>query len=99
MKKVVAIIMVSVLMLTAFQVQAETTKIGGGRGGVMGFIAGCCFGTRAGSDYNGGKEICWREWVRLIPYVNIVFAVWDGIDGANGVTRAQYAEKYGSVYY
>jgi hypothetical protein len=65
----------------------------------MGFIAGCCFGTRAGGDYNSGKEICWREWVRLIPYAGLVFAVWDGIDGASGVTRAEYAEKYGSTFY
>lgn len=99
MKKVVAVIMVSIMMLTAIQVQAADGKLGEGRGGVMGFIAGCCFGIRAGADYNSGKEIHWREWIMLIPYVNIIFAIWNGIDGANGVTRAQYAEQYGSMYY
>jgi len=69
------------------------------RGGLMGFIAGCCFGLRAGAAYNDGKEIHWREWCRLIPYVGIVFAVWDGIDGANGVTTADFAARYGAQYY
>lgn len=69
------------------------------RGGLMGFIAGCCFGIRAGGEYNEGKEIHWREWVTLIPYVNIVFAIWNGVDGANGMTTSDYARKYGSVFY
>jgi hypothetical protein len=96
-------------------------------GGVKGFIAGCCFGTRAAADYNTkgigdrdfaawflvgcclgqrtqidyaeGKDFHWREWCRLIPYAGIVFEIWDGVDGANGVTRANLAEKYGSIYY
>jgi len=37
--------------------------------------------------------------VTLIPFVRIVFMVWNGIDGASGVTRADYAEQYGSTYY
>lgn len=65
----------------------------------MGFIAGCCFGIRAGAAYNDGKEVHWREWVRLIPYVNIVFAIWDGVDGTNGMTSKDYIEKYGAMYY
>lgn len=97
MKKLIAGILVAAFMLASVSpVQAEK---GEGRGGFMGFIAGCCFGIRAGADYNSGKEIHWREWVKLIPYVGLVFAVWDGIDGANGVTRADYAEQYGSTYY
>jgi hypothetical protein len=70
-----------------------------GPGGFMGFIAGCCFGPRAGADYNDGKSIHWREWITLIPVVSLVVAVWNGIDGANGVTKADYAEQYGSTYY
>ena len=99
MKKIIAGLLVAAFMLVSVSpVQAEMAE-GEGRGGVMGFIAGCCFGVRAGSDYNDGKEIHWREWVMLIPYVNIVFAIWSGVDGANGVTRADYAEQYGSTYY
>jgi hypothetical protein len=97
MKKVIACILVATFMLMS--VSTVQAAKGEGRGGVMGFIAGCCFGPRAGSDYNDGKEIHWREWVLIIPYVGLVFAIWNGIDGANGITRADYAEQYGSVYY
>lgn len=96
MKKLMAIMMVGAMMLTAASVQAEQAT---GRGGVMGFVAGCCFGIRAGSDYNSGKEVHWREWVRIVPIAGFVCAIWDGVDGANGVTRAQYAEQYGSMFY
>lgn len=97
MKKIIAGLLVVAFMAVAIS-PAQAAK-GEGRGGVMGFIAGCCFGMRAGSDYNDGKEIHWREWCHLIPYVGIVFMIWDGVDGANGVTRAQYAEQYGSTYF
>jgi hypothetical protein len=69
------------------------------RGGFMGFIAGCCFGIRAGAAYNDGREIHWREWCGLIPYVGIIFSIWNGIDGANGMQKSDYAKKYGSVFY
>jgi phosphotransferase system glucose/maltose/N-acetylglucosamine-specific IIC component len=95
MRKKLVTTVVAMLMAGVFSVQAVNTN----RGGIMGFIAGCCFGPRAGSDYNDGKEIHWREWALLVPVVSIVFAVWNGIDGANGVTTKDYAEKYGASYY
>ncbi len=67
------------------------------RGGGMGFVAGCCFGMRAGAQYNDGKEIHWREWISLI--VPIVPQVWSAIDGANGMTTSDYVKKYGSTFY
>lgn len=70
-----------------------------GRGGFMGFIAGCCFGPRAAGAYNEGKDLHWREWCRLIPYAGVVFAVWDGVDGLNGKTTADFAAEYGAMYY
>jgi hypothetical protein len=70
-----------------------------GRGGFMGFIAGCCFGIRAGAAYNDGKELHWREWCLLIPYANIVFMIWNGVDGANGVNSGELAARYGAIYY
>jgi len=78
---------------------SSTMAINESRGGLMGFIAGCCFGVRSGAAYNDGKEVHWRQWVRLIPLANIVFAVWDGIDGANGMTTQDYAKKYGAIFY
>ncbi len=66
-----------------------------GRGGVMGFIAGCCFGPRAAADYNEGKEIHFREWLRIFG----VFAIWDGVDGMSGKTRDDFRNEYGSTFY
>lgn len=96
MKKALMIAMAGLLLATAVpSVQAVNKD----RGGVMGFIAGCCFGMRAGAAYNDGKEIHWREWVSLVPVVNIVFAVWNGLDGMNGMTTSDYAKQYGAMYY
>jgi hypothetical protein len=77
----------------------SATYAGTGRGGFMGFIAGCCFGIRSGAAYNDGKDIHWREWVLLIPIANIGFAIWDGVQGAQGVTTSDLAAEYGSMYY
>jgi hypothetical protein len=97
MKKWIAAALVGVLLLafTAAPVQAEYS----GRGGFMGFIAGCCFGIRTGAAYNEGKEIHWREWVMLVPIVSIVFAIMNGIDGMQGVTTSELAQQYGSSFY
>jgi hypothetical protein len=96
MKKVMVwLVIVGVLLGSVGSSFAVNTK----RGGLMGFIAGCCFGIRAGAAYNDGREIHWREWVMLVPYVNIVFMIWNGIDGANGMQTSDYTQKYGSIFY
>ena len=69
------------------------------RGGLMGFVSGCCFGIRTGGEYNEGKEVHWRQWLRLVPFVGLVCAIWDGVDGSNGMTTKDYAKKYGSAFY
>lgn len=58
------------------------------QGGVVGGIVGCCFGIRAAGDYNGGKDISIREWLRIVPFVGFVVAIMDTVDGYNGKTRA-----------
>ncbi len=50
-------------------------------------------------DYIKGKETYWRKWCRLIPYVGSVFAIWDGLEGYQGKTRAYYVGQYGVMYY
>jgi len=95
MKKLIVALLVVAFLTSGLTVSAQ----GSGRGGFMGFIAGCCFGIRAAGDYNSGKEIHWREWVMLIPYANIIFMIWNGIDGANGVTTTDLATRYGAMYY
>jgi len=96
MKKLIASLMVGVLLLC---VAGTSSALNEDRGGLMGFIAGCCFGIRAGAAYNDGKEINWREWVLLIPVANIGFAIWNGVDGANGMTTSDYAKKYGVAFF
>jgi len=90
-----AIALVALLLVAG----SVSPAVAAGRGGVMGFIAGCCFGVRTAGDYNEGKEVHWRQWVRVIPYVGLIFAIWDGVDGAGGKTTADYAAKYGAIYY
>ena len=97
MKKGLICLMVALFLSTS--IQTVDAAVQERRGGVMGFIAGCCFGIRAGAAYNDGKEIHWREWVTLIPYVGIVFAIWNGVDGANGMETSDYAAKYGPMFY
>lgn len=94
-KAILWLVMAGLLLGTVTPTMAVNEQ----RGGLMGFIAGCCFGIRAGAAYNDGKEIHWREWVMLVPYVNIVFAIWNGVDGANGMQTSDYAKKYGSMFY
>lgn len=96
MKKII-ICGLAALMLS-FSVNTSSA-LNENRGGLMGFIAGCCFGIRAGAAYNDGKEIHWREWILLVPIASIVFTVWNGIDGANGMSTANYAQKYGAAFY
>ncbi|MDA3797466.1 MAG: hypothetical protein PF692_00075 [Kiritimatiellae bacterium] len=96
MKKL--LILLVAVMVTLGSVN-QTVAAEQSRGGAMGFIAGCCFGIRSAGAYNDGKEIHWREWVMLVPFVNIVFAVMNGIDGMDGTTTADLAEQYGSTYY
>ena len=97
MKKMVASLMIALLVL--FAVAPAASAANAERGGFMGFIAGCCFGIRAGNAYNDGKEIHFREWCTIIPYVGIVFSIWNGIDGAQGSTTSDLATQYGATYY
>jgi len=97
MKKTLILLMAVMMSFSVFTQNAVAAEKG--RGGAMGFIAGCCFGIRSGAAYNDGKEVHWREWVMLVPFVGFVFAVINGVDGYQGVTTADLAEQYGSTYY
>ncbi|HBA85448.1 MAG TPA: hypothetical protein DCZ95_15285 [Verrucomicrobia bacterium] len=92
MKKLIAGLLIAVFLLGAVESTMAATT---GRGGFMGFIAGCCFGVRAAGAYNDGKNIHWREWLSLI----IVGNIWDGIEGAKGVTSSDLVTRYGATYY
>ena len=93
-KLVVFSVLGCMLSMGAVTVRAEQAQEQ--RGGAMGFVAGCLFGLRAAAAYNEGKEIHWREWARALFSP---FAIWDGIDGAKGVTSSSLAEMYGAQFY
>ena len=70
-----------------------------GRGGPMGFLAGCCFGIRAAADYNDRQDMHWREFGRWMPGLGLAVALWDGIDGYLGYTRVELSARHGSVFF
>ena len=96
MKKLAVLALAGALMLGT---AASSSAANAQRGGVMGFVAGCCFGIRSGAAYNDGKEVHWREWIMLVPIANIVCAVWTGVETMNGKTTKEYATQYGTAYY
>jgi hypothetical protein len=90
MKKVLAGAIVALLLLGSVAPASAA-----GRGGVMGLLVGCCFGTRASGAYNDGKDVALLEWLSLIGIGNIIA----GIDGMGGKTTADLAKQYGSNVY
>lgn len=96
MKKIVAMLLVVLMALFSF---APAATAGGQPGGFEGFLIGCCFGLRSAAAHNDGKELHWREWIRIIPIANIVGMVFDFVDGMNGTTTKDLANQYGSNYY
>ncbi len=91
------IVMATVAMLAGATATSEATAQG--RGGIGGLLVGCCFGIRTAGEWNEGKDLHWREWGRLIPYAGIVFFIWDGVEGAQGITTSDLAEQYGANFY
>lgn len=87
MKKLIMASLAAAALVMA--VPSTATAADNHKGGVVGGIIGCCFGLRAAADYNDGKDISVREWLRIVPFVNIVIAVLDTADGYSGVTRSQ----------
>ena len=96
MKKAVASLLIAVFVLFSI---APAVSAASGQGGFMGFIAGCCFGVRSGAAYNDGKDLHWREWALLIPFVGWVVAIINGVDGMNGMTTKDMAAQYGANFY
>ncbi len=71
----------------------------GDRTFVSWFFVGLCLGPRTAMDYRDGKEFHWREVGRVIPYIGVVFAIWDGIDISGGKGRADLQQAYPGNYY
>lgn len=96
MKVIASLLVVLMVMLCLAPAAAAA---GSGQGGFMGLLVGCCFGIRSGAAYNDGKDLHWREWGMIIPFVNLVVSIMNGLDGMNGLTTADMAAQYGANYY
>ena len=92
-----AIAIVLVVLMALFAITPAT--MAHAPGGIAGGLIGCLSGIRTGAAYNDGKVISWRDWIRWIPFAGAVFMIVDGVDGASGITTAELADKYGSLYY
>lgn len=98
MKKTMAVVLASLMLALAVAPAANAAKQKQ-EGGVAGFLIGCCFGIRSAAAYNDGKDLHWREWITLIPIASLFGAIYDGVDGMNGVTTKDLAERYPGNYY
>lgn len=98
MKRLVLVVMLALAGMLVMPTAMEA-KVAREPGGVPAFIVGCCWGIREGTEWNEGADMHWREWLRIVPYVGIVFAVWDGVDSYSGITAHQWAEKNGANWY
>lgn len=69
-----------------------TTSIG--KGGVgNAFLSACCWaGLPAGHLMNSGQNIPARAWLRIVPYVGGIVALYDGYKAYGGETMSGYAE-------
>lgn len=101
MKKFTAVFLASLMLLFAAAPMASAAKKSANtnEGGLAGFLIGCLFGIRSAAAYNDGKDLHWREWIRIIPIANLVGCIYDGMDGMNGVDSKGLADRYGASYY
>lgn len=93
-KRLTCLLLVGTLLL-AMPVASQATE----RGGVGGFLVGCCFGVRTAAAYNEGKDLHFRDWAVIIPYAGVIFSIWNAVDGAQGITTAQLRQQYGATYF
>lgn len=98
MKKLIAVLCISMLIITAVPL-ATMAKENPKPGGVPAFLIGCCFGLRVGTMWNEGVDLHWREWAVIIPYAGIIIAIWNGVDCYKGMTAHQWAEQNGANWY
>ena len=82
-------LLITTLAAATLAMAVPSTTLAHESGGFVGGVVGCCFGIRAAGDYNEGKDISIREWLRIVPFVGFVVAIMDTIDGYNGKTRSE----------
>lgn len=98
MRKVGVVVLAAILVLTLCPTHAEA-KSDRDPGGARAFLVGCLWGLREGTEWNEGANLHWREWCRLVPFMNVVVSLWDGWECARGITAHEWAEKNGANWY
>ena len=81
------IMMVGMLMAAL----ATTSLAYDGKGGIGGFLTGCCFGPRGAAAYNDGKSTPIIYWVDRL----LLYGLIGAIEGAMGKTTADYRAEHG----
>jgi hypothetical protein len=98
MKNVFVLLLAGVMLFSLCSLSAPA-KSNREPGGPAAFIVGCCWGIREGSQWNEGSDMHWREWCRIVPIVNIVIGIWDGLECYDGVTAREWADQNGANWY
>lgn len=98
MKRVCLVTCAAVLILALCPGISEA-RIQREPGGFPAFLIGCCLGLREGTQWNEGSVLHWREWSTLIPVVGIGFAVWNGVECAQGKRAHEWATDHGADWY
>src|SRR5210317_270801 len=98
MKKLVTACCIALLLLSLCPSLSQA-KVDREPGGMGAFIIGCCWGLREGTEWNEGADMHWREWLQIVPYVNIVIGIWNGIECYQGVTAHEWAAANGANWY
>ena len=93
---VLACVLVLALSLGATLSHAKVEREAGD---IPASFVGCCWGIREGTEWNEGADLHWREWMRAVPFVNIIIAVWDGADCYTGISAREWARKNGANWY
>jgi len=98
-KKCTVFMIVFFFVVTLVPITADAKVNKKNPGGVSAFFVGCCFGLREGLEYNEGASLHWREIMPIIPYVGIIFAIWNGLECYDGTTAHEWAEQNGANWY
>ena len=98
MKRAIIAVLLAGALLSLMPINSDA-KVSREPGGLPALLIGCCWGLREGTEWNEGADMHWREWVRIVPYVNIVIMIWDGMECYQGVTAHDWAKQNGANWY
>jgi hypothetical protein len=93
MRKPLIVLCVAMTVLAAVARPARAAEKH--KGGPMAFLVGALCGLRAGLEWNEGKDVHWREWCQVVPFV----WVWNGITCAKGTTAHEFGRQNGTNWY